>query len=42
MALLLPVFQQYQPAFQPNGFLEELPNTYQEAGALVKKRMGRK
>lgn len=42
MALLLPVFQQYQPSFQPNAFLEQLPNTYQEAGALAKQRMGRK
>jgi predicted amidohydrolase len=42
MALLLPVFQQYQPSFQPNAFLEQLPNNYQEAGALAKQRMGRK
>lgn len=42
MALLLPVLQQYEPAFQPNAFLEQLPNNYQEAGELVKKRMGRK
>ena len=27
MALLLPVFQQYEPSFQPNAFLERLPNT---------------
>lgn len=42
MALLLPVFQQYEPAFRPNAFLEELPKTYQEAGELVRKRMRRK
>ncbi|GFE82872.1 hydrolase [Steroidobacter agaridevorans] len=42
MALLLPVFQQYQPSFQPNAFLERLPNNYQEAGGLAKQRMGRK
>jgi predicted amidohydrolase len=42
MALLLPVFQQYEPSFQPNAFLEQLPNNYQEAGALAKQRMGRK
>lgn len=41
MALLLPVFQQYDPSFQPNAFLEELPSNYQEAGALVQKRMKR-
>ncbi len=40
MALLLPVFQQYQPLFEPNGFAKELPETYREAGALVRKRMG--
>lgn len=42
MALLLPVFEQYRPSVQPNGFLEELPDNYQEAGALLKKRLGRK
>lgn len=42
MALLLPVFQQYEPSFQPNAFLEQLPDNYQEAGALAKQRMGRK
>ncbi|MBK6599419.1 MAG: hypothetical protein IPG25_16695 [Proteobacteria bacterium] len=40
MALLLPVFQQYQPLIKPNGFANELPDTYREAGALVRKRMG--
>ena len=39
MALLLPVLQQYQPKFQPNTFLNELPETYKEAGALVRKKM---
>lgn len=42
MALLLPVFQQYVPSVKPNGFLEELPNDYQEAGALLKRRAARK
>ena len=39
MALLLPVLQQYQPTFQPNAFLDKLPETYQEAGELVRRRM---
>lgn len=39
MALMLPVFQQYQPTFQPNAFLDKLPATYQEAGDIVRKRM---
>jgi len=42
MALLLPVFEQYRPSVQPNGFLEELPDDYQEAGALLKQRAARK
>jgi len=43
MALLLPVLQQYQPTFQPNAFLgDKLPETYQEAGEIVRKRMGMK
>lgn len=42
MALMLPVFQQYQPLFQPNAFLQSLPADYQEAGALVRKRMAGK
>lgn len=42
MALLLPVFQQYEPSFQPNAFLERLPKNYQEAGALAQQRMKRK
>jgi predicted amidohydrolase len=41
MALLLPVFQQYVPTFQPNAFLEKLPETYKEAGELVRKRMSK-
>lgn len=41
MALFLPVFQQYEPSVKPNGFLEELPNDYGEAGALLKRRTGR-
>ena len=39
-ALFLPVLQQYQPRFKPNAFLEKLPATYQEAGDLVRRRMG--
>lgn len=42
MALLLPVLQQYQPTFQPNAFLGKLPETYQEAGDIVRKRMAAK
>jgi predicted amidohydrolase len=40
MALFLPVLQQYEPTFTPNAFMESLPETYNEAGALVRKRMG--
>jgi predicted amidohydrolase len=39
IALLLPVLQQYQPKFQPNAFLDKLPETYKEAGELVRQRM---
>ncbi len=42
MALMLPVFQQYQPTFQPNAFMDKLPGTYQEAGEIVRKRMSTK
>jgi predicted amidohydrolase len=42
MAILLPVLQQYDPVFRPNAFLEKLPATYQEAGELVRKRVGTK
>jgi predicted amidohydrolase len=42
MALMLPVFQQYEPVFKPNAFLEKLPATYQESGELVRRRMGMK
>lgn len=42
MALMLPIFQQYQPTFQPNAFMDKLPATYQEAGELVRKRMSMK
>ena len=38
-ALFLPVLQQYEPLFRPNAFLETLPETYNESGALVRKRM---
>jgi predicted amidohydrolase len=39
IALLRPVLDQYEPVFQPNAFLETLPETYKEAGALLRKRM---
>ncbi|MCC5794680.1 MAG: hypothetical protein JJT85_08080 [Chromatiales bacterium] len=39
MALLLPLFQQYEPAFKPNAFMEELPETYRDAGRLLRQRM---
>lgn len=39
MALFLPVFQQYVPRIRPNAFLESLPETYKESGALFKKRL---
>jgi hypothetical protein len=42
MKLLLPVLSQYDPVFQPNAFLEQLPETYKEAGELVRRRMQRK
>jgi len=42
VAILLPVLQQYQPLFQPNAFLEKLPQTYQEAGEIVRNPMGMK
>jgi len=38
-ALILPVLQAYQPAFQPNAFLDKLPETYEEAGEMVRARM---
>jgi predicted amidohydrolase len=38
-ALIVPVLQAYQPAFQPNAFLDQLPETYEEAGDMVRKRM---
>jgi predicted amidohydrolase len=38
-ALIIPVLQAYQPAFQPNAFLDKLPETYKEAGDLVRERM---
>lgn len=42
MALMLPVFQQYQPVFGPNAFLEQLPANYTEAGELLRRRAARK
>jgi predicted amidohydrolase len=42
MKLLLPVFSQYEPVFQPGAFLEQLPETYKESGDLVRRRMQRK
>ncbi len=38
-ALIVPVLQAYQPAFQPNAFLDKLPETYEEAGNLVREKM---
>lgn len=38
-AVLLPILQQYQPRFNPNAFLERLPETYREAGELVRQKM---
>ena len=40
-ALIVPVLQAYQPAFQPNAFLDRLPETYKEAGAIVREKMKR-
>jgi predicted amidohydrolase len=39
MAVLLPVFQQYDPVFEPNAFLEYLPTDYKDSGAYVRRRM---
>lgn len=39
MALMLPVFQQYEPVFKPNAFAGKLPATYKEAGDIVRARM---
>ncbi len=39
-ALLLPVLQQYEPKFKPNAFLDKVPETYKEAGAMVRAKMG--
>lgn len=39
VALLLPVLQQYEPAFAPGAFLDGLPETYEEAGDMLRKRM---
>lgn len=39
-ALIAPVLMQYQPRFQPHAFLDELPETYEAAGDLVRKKMG--
>ena len=39
VALFRPVLEQYEPLFQPNAFLGTLPETYKEAGDLVRKRM---
>ena len=39
-ALLLPVLQQYEPKFKPNAFLDKVPETYREAGEMVRAKMG--
>ena len=41
-ALIIPVLQAYQPAFQPNAFLDRLPETYKEAGQIVREKMKRR
>ena len=38
-ALYRPVLAGYEPLFGPNNFLERLPETYQEAGALVRSKL---
>lgn len=38
-AILLPVLQQYEPTFKPNGFMDRLPETYRDAADLVRERM---
>lgn len=42
MALFLPVFQQYEPKFTPNTFLQKLPADYREAGEIVRAKMNAK
>ncbi|MEM9531746.1 MAG: nitrilase-related carbon-nitrogen hydrolase [Pseudomonadota bacterium] len=39
-ALIAPVLLQYQPRFKPNAFLDQLPETYEEAGRIVREKMG--
>jgi predicted amidohydrolase len=39
IALFRPVLEQYEPLFGPNNFLDNLPETYKEAGTLVRQRM---
>jgi len=39
IALFRPLFEQYEPLFGPNNFLDSLPETYKEAGTLVRQRM---
>jgi len=39
IALFRPVLEQYEPLFGPNNFLQSLPETYKEAGTLVRQRM---
>jgi predicted amidohydrolase len=39
MALLLPVFQQYEPVFEPNAFSAYLPTDYKDSGRYVRERM---
>ncbi|MDJ0657773.1 MAG: nitrilase-related carbon-nitrogen hydrolase [Xanthomonadales bacterium] len=41
-ALIAPVLAQYEPAFKPNAFLDQLPATYEEAGQIVREKMGQK
>lgn len=39
IALFRPVLEQYQPLFGPNNFADSLPETYKEAGTLVRQKM---
>ena len=40
MEMFLPIFQQYEPAFKKNAFLEYLPKDLQDSGDFVYKRLG--
>lgn len=40
MEMFQPIFQQYEPAFKKNAFLEYLPKDLQDSGDFVYKRLG--